>query len=317
MVTTYRLFGFTLASAVPLAGLASGSGRPDLELTSSAAPPADCRGLAPAYVSPYRTARGEPAARLFRLGAGDVLHFPGTADFLVGAGRIVGHAPRGAGPGLGACFLGPVAAYWLERRGLPVLHASAVAIGRTAVGFLAASGGGKSSTAAALVRLGCPLVTDDLLAVERRDGRFLARPGQPEVRMWPDAAAHLLGGWEHLPRVQDGIEKRQVRVGPEGFGTLCDSALPLAGLYLLDRRAAAGGTAEVSDLPRGRAVIELVRHSFAPHLVESVGLQPGRLDLFAELVQRVPVRRLVLPDGMEQLPRALAALLRKLEASAL
>jgi len=60
-------------------------------------------------------------------------------------------------------------------------------------------------------------------------------------------------------------------------------------------------------------VIELVRHSFSPLLVEAAGLQPGRFDLFARLARQVPVRRLSYPTGFDRLPGVAEALLRDLE----
>jgi hypothetical protein len=57
-------------------------------------------------------------------------------------------------------------------------------------------------------------------------------------------------------------------------------------------------------------LIELVRHSFSPHLVQAAGLQPRRLDLFARLVMQVPVRRLRYPSGFERLPEVVERLLK-------
>ena len=77
-------------------------------------------------------------------------------------------------------LLGPVIAYWLERAALPVLHASAVAVGGEAAAFLAGSTGGKSSLAAALVAAGCPLLSDDLVAIEAvPHASFLGRSSYP------------------------------------------------------------------------------------------------------------------------------------------
>ena len=61
------------------------------------------------------------------------------------------------------------------------------------------------------------------------------------------------------------------------------------------------------------AVIELVRHSFAASIVESLRLQPQRLDFFAQLVQQVPMRWLIYPSGFEHLPRVREAILENLK----
>lgn len=205
-------------------------------------------------------------------------------------------------------LLGPVLSFWLERLGIPTLHASAVRLGQGAAGFLSQSGGGKSSLAAAFVQAGAPLLTDDVLPIEEiaESGEtFLARPGYPQMRLEPDGARHLLGRIDGLKPVSPDDTKLHVPIGAEGFGAFHDSPLPLTALYVVER----GGNPGIVPLTRREAVIELVRHSFSPYLVEALGLQPRRLDLFARLVRQVPVLRLSYPSGFEHLPGVVEAVL--------
>jgi len=228
-----------------------------------------------------------------------------------------------------------VLSFWLERQGIPALHASAVLIGGRAVAFLSSNQGGKSGLAATLMQSVHPLLTDDILPVEEQDGVFLGRPGYPTIRMWPDEAACFLGAYEHLPLVHPELTKRRVPVGGDGFGSFCDTSQPLACIYLPDRRDASGAstTPEISAVghpgrhpsqPDGAvpntdveilpvsprdAVIELIRHSFSAHQVEAAGLAPQRLNFFARLAQQVPMRRLIYPAGFEHLPRVREAIL--------
>jgi hypothetical protein len=99
-----------------------------------------------------------------------------------------------------------------------------------------------------------------------------------------------------------------VPVGAGGFGAFQGSTLPLACLYIPERRT--DGPVEIRDIPPREAFLELVRHSFSPHLVQAAGLQAGRADLFARLVGRVPVRRLLYPSGFERLPDTVQEILR-------
>jgi hypothetical protein len=64
-------------------------------------------------------------------------------------------------------------------QGLEVLHASAVARDGAAIAIAGVSGSGKTSLARALVERGAEFLTDDVLALERRDGELLAHPGAP------------------------------------------------------------------------------------------------------------------------------------------
>jgi hypothetical protein len=178
-----------------------------------------------------------------------------------------------------------------------------VSAGGRALAFLSRHGGGKSGLAAAMVQAGCPLLADDMVVLEERDEvRWEVRPAYPEMRMWPDEASHFVGPPEELPRVQADSEKRRVVVGDGGFGTFLDASAPLACIYLASRREETGGVVEIQPVPRSEALIELVRHSFSPRLVEAAGLQPARLDRLARLVRSVPVRRLVYPSGFDRLP---------------
>jgi hypothetical protein len=260
------------------------------------------------YESPFKAPDGASLTCLYRADDREVLRFHEAGDFLVKTDRIEGCVPEAARDLAELRFLGPVLSYWFERRGLPTIHASAVAVDGQGIAFISRHGGGKSGLAAAMVRAGASLLTDDLLVVDEVDGRWEARPAYPEMRMWPDEAAHFAGPPERLPRVQRDSAKRRVTVGGEGFGSFRDASTPLACIYLASRRQETAGGIEVQPVSRSEALIELVRHSFSARLVEAAGLQPARLDRLARLVRRVPVRHLSYPSGFDRLPEVVAIL---------
>ncbi len=316
-MTVHRLFGLAMASDFAFASrLGVGTGPADLTFTCELAPPAGAAASAdfgpPVYASPERTPEGESLAYLFCGGGGDLLRFTGVGDFHLSDGRIDCHLrdPRHAFV-VELRLLGPVLAYWLERAGLPALHASAVVVGGRAAAFLAGREAGKSVLAACFLAAGDPLLTDDVVAVEEgEDGTFRARPGYPQMRLWP-AEAERFGGRGDLPRVHPRYAKRRVPVGPDGFGTFADSAHPLGVLYLPERHGGPGGVRIVAVPPR-EAVIELTRCSFVPRLAAAAGWQARRLATFARLAERVPMRRLRYPAGFERLVEVRAAVLADL-----
>lgn len=311
---TISLFGMNVFTWLPFSiQLPPVTGHADLTCEPSPRPVLPLKGLTPTYKSLYRGQDGESLACLYQLQNHEVLRFPAVADFRLDLNRIDVHIPASGEDLVELRLLGPVLSYWLERRGLPTLHASAVAVDGRAVAFLSNRGGGKTGLAAAFLQAGFPLLTDDVLPVEEVNGTFLARPGYPQMRMWPDEAAHFLSGWESLPLVHSSVSKRRVQVGPigetTGFGTFHDVSLPLSGLYIPERIPE--GSVEIQAVSPRDALIELVRHSFSPHLVQAAGLQPRRLDLLARLVMQVPVRRLRYPSGFERLPEAVDEVLRR------
>lgn len=217
-------------------------------------------------------------------------------------------------------LLGPVLAFWLEVQGHPALHASSVVIDGRAIGLLGTNGAGKTSLAAALVAMGQPLLSDDILVLDAEEGGAVrGRAGYPQMRLWPDQAAHFLPGglaWRQLPRVHPRYSKRRVPVGrpvstaEPGLGSFHAEACPLAALYLLER----GGSerVEITPIAPRDALVELVRHSFSPHLAEAAGLQEDRLARFVRLLGQAPLRRLRYPEGWDRLPVVIEALHRDL-----
>jgi hypothetical protein len=308
----HRLFGVTLGSDVPFGSHLGPEGSPPADLIFRHGPPG---AALPPLPDNARGLYHGINLHLFRASDREVLRILDVADFHLWPDRIVAH-PVDAEPSplLEIHLLGTVLAYWLERQGLVTLHASAVAVGSRAAVFASTHGGGKTGLAAALLQAGCGLLSDDLLPVEEHVGRFLGRPGYPQMRMWPDEAAHFLGRYEHLPAVHPELSKRRVSVGSGGLGTFHASALPLACIYLLERRPE-GEDLDIRAISPRDALIELLRHSFAPRLVEAAGLQTARFDRLARLVLQVPVRRLVYPSGFDRLPRVAEAVRLDLERS--
>lgn len=319
----YHVFGFTLASDYTFAyRLAQGTGLPDVTFERVTAEKArktlpSWHECSPVFVSPYRFTTGEAMSYLYRLPTYDILHFPRNVDLYLGPDHILWHPLNPIHTYMvEPWLLGPGCAFWLERQGIPVLHASAVALDQGAVVFLSSSKGGKSTLAAMLMQAGYPLLTDDVLPIRHIAGRqtadaFWGQPGYPTMRMWPAEAQHFLGGYETLELVHPELSKRRVLVGEDGFGTFCAAPRSLTAIYLPERHDTAtwSNTVNITLLSPRDAVIALVQHSFVPRIAQAVGLQPKRLDFFARLIARVPVYRLQYPSGFAYLPYVRDALL--------
>ena len=209
---------------------------------------------------------------------------------------------------------GPVLALWLEMQVVPALHASAV-VGRAGgvMAFLAYSGSGKSSLVSACLQSGAALLTDDILPLEEQAGRFMGRPGLPQVNMWPDQAAVFIPESEASREPISTASKKKYPVNAIRGGAFCNEQQPLACIYLPERITLSSESAsvEITPVPPVEAVIELMRYSFIPPFIcEEMGWQARRMDFFARLVEKVPVRRLRYPSGFEHLPAVTAAVLR-------
>lgn len=208
-------------------------------------------------------------------------------------------------------LLGTVLAFWLERAGIAALHASAVLIDDTAVAFLAHNTGGKTTLAASFVQAGFPLISDDIVPVERRQDVCLARSAYPSMRMWPEQADYFVGSHEDYEFVHPQLAKRRIPLAGSGLGEFHAGVRPLKRLYL-PVRGAGQRAVRIEPLAPGEALIELIRHSFIAGIVAKLGWQPRRLGFLKHLVQQASVRRLLYPDGYGHLPAVREAILRDL-----
>jgi hypothetical protein len=314
----YSLYGFRLASDFPFANrLAKTTGEPDLTFQLvDAAPMIGLEDDTPVYASsPELDGVEESVLKVYRQGSCHILRITGVVDYYIAPDSILCYLVDPDYEYLAEIhFLGIAFSLWLELRGMPALHASAVVVEDRVVAFLSTNKGGKSSLAATLMQAGYPLVTDDILPLEQYGEKFLGRPGYPQMRMWPDQARYFLGHYEDLGIVHPAYSKRRVPVGTDGLGTFRRESAPLACFYLPERRdpAAWGAGIEITSPPRMEALMSLVGQSFVPHTVEALGLQPHRLGFFARLLSRVPVRRIVYPEGYTHLPQVRRSILRDL-----
>lgn len=282
---TCSAYGLSLRSAVPLPAAAPDGG-----------------GAALVHVHRARlgrvTAELQAASRNAWAGAGEArLRIPGAGTFLVRGGREILFDPdRDADDVLlQLAILGPALAALLQQRGCLVLHASAVGRAGGAAGFVGACGAGKSTMAAALHERGWTLLADDILAVRLEGGAPRVLPGVPQLKLWPDAVTALGGDPDLLPRVDPRYEKR---VRATSADAPARSELPLTRLYILGR----GDVPGIEPLAPPEAFLQLVAHAYgAPWLHASAGADGFRRR--AELVRRVPIRRLRRPPDLRFAPR--------------
>lgn len=297
---------------------------------------------APVHAIGVRADGDAPDISYHRSDRCDVVRVRGVADHFVFDDRIVCHLhePRYAYL-VEIQLLGMVLALWLERRGVPTLHASAVVVEGRAVAFLAAKGGGKTTAATALVRAGHALLADDLLALELEVGRSgegkpLAQPGYPMLRLWPDQAEHFVGRADPGRQVHPAFDKRSVVLdtggedaGGGGFGRFHGEPAPLARVYVPVRAAAvapgrekagerASWPASVAIEPRSpsEALLALVQHSYLGEALDGLGLSATRFARIAEVCRRLEVCTLEYPDGFARLPELVAAVERDVARSA-
>ncbi|MCI0710141.1 MAG: hypothetical protein L0154_08255 [Chloroflexi bacterium] len=245
--------------------------------------------------------------RFYRIGHSDLLRVPEVADFFVEGSHVFWQAASHT-PMVEIFFFGPVCSLLLERHGIPALHASAVSIDGRAVGFLAASHGGKSTLAAHFIQLGYPMITDDVLPVEVTDPEIRVRPGYPQMKLWHEQAIRFCDDPRQLRRLHQNLNKYAVPVS-----NFCSEWLPLDTLYLPERNDNVNEV-RIDPLTPAAATIELMRYAFSAGVMSVLADQRQRWKLFANITRQVGVKRLIYPSGLENLPRVQDAILHDIWA---
>lgn len=307
----YELYGVRLRSAWPFPFETAGStARLEISLESQAS----------SFFKAVRARAGLDGAKdwgVYR-SLGDGTAYVRWAETLEGvvsndgrrvACRRLGNAPPEV---LHGYLLGAVLSFALIRQGIEPLHATVVAVDGRAIAIMGDCGYGKSSLAAAFLRDGHRLLTDDLLVLgTTRDG-LVAHPGAPRIRLFPRMARRMFG-----PRVR-GI--RMNRYTPKVIVPLAASQyharpIPLTSIYVLSppqsRTRSERPTVRRRRLSQRQACIELVRNTYNMTVTDGARLS-RQLALAGDIVRRIPLKRLSYPRVPSMLAAARDAILADL-----
>lgn len=175
-------------------------------------------------------------------------------------------------------------------RGYEPLHASAVEVeSGQALLLMGASGAGKSSVALHLATAGAAFMTDDVSALELRDGAVLIHPGAALASVPADELSRLPPKatlrWARL-----GDQDGEVRVAIAGG---VREARPVAAVYLMMRTEAS--SIAFGPPPSGAAKL-LLGGTFNAYVRDPPRLA-RQLDVVGRLAEAVPVKAVRVPQG--------------------
>ncbi len=296
----YNLYGVRLKSVVPLPGPElAGPGKVMVEFFNGSSSffsrVRHEAGISPGKRDWFQYARF--------LDGSTYLRWSGLFEFLVSAdGRRIAcrELNGGSQESFQTYLLGQVLSFALLKHGVEPLHATTVVIDREAVAFLGDCGYGKSSLGAAFIQAGHRLLTDDLLVLKEKGHGYVACPGPPRIKLFPEVARALL--------------ERQFKATPMNNLTPkliipldCDqsyrTAAPLRAIYVLAPPPASsrGHRISIRRLSPRRAFIVLLKNTFNIAVIE-----PDRLKrqfiLATRLAAKVPVKSLSYPRILARLP---------------
>jgi hypothetical protein len=190
-------------------------------------------------------------------------------------------------------ILGTILTVLLYQRGMLALHGSAVQVGDRAVGVIAPSGTGKSSTAAALYHQGYKLLSDDAIALEFRNGQYYVHPGYPRLKISNEVAAQLDCGEEYL--VEHHPECGEVSF--DATHQFAMEPLPLQQIYVLH----SGEALNVETLSQRDAVFSVMTNSLPTMWLQHHN--PAQFKQATDFVKQVPFYRLTRSQDLGDLPK--------------
>ena len=263
----YAAYDLNISSEIELPGLLSGAAPCDVTVRFGKIPPLS-------VLKDNRTG----ADRVW----GSAL---GRLRFLVEGGTSITvdvEHPLGEGV-VRSVVQGVLIAALLRQRGLLAIHASGVVKNGQAIGFVGASGRGKSTLAELFCQHGYRTLGDDVMAIRVDGGHPVALPGPPLIQLRPEAGAWLRQDFKELSRVHAGSRKS---IRP-AMDVVCARPAPLAKLYVLD--AFEEGESAVVPMAPGEALLALVQHTRAQNLLAAPVYTRANFRQCAEVIRHVPL----------------------------
>jgi hypothetical protein len=309
----YRLYGLSVQTDRAIPGLIPHPlpAPPDVRVTLGGASDG---WFAPApeepwYVSPRLNPADEPSLVVTRRAGGGWfrLRYADGIQFMVSedATRVAAAWPAEWSLEDAAVYLlGAVCGLLLRLRGVPALHASAVALDGAAFAVCGPAGAGKSTTAAALSRRGRAVLTDDVAPLVELGGVLHVQPAYPQLRLWPDVVPVVLGPGARLPPLTPNWDKLFLDLS--GGAAFQPEPLPLRAVYVLGAREPRE-EAGMRPLPPVEAVLTLAANAYLGWFPGAAGAA-RQFQVLSGLVARIPVLAVTPPADPARLPRLAEAL---------
>ena len=251
------------------------------------------------YSSKEFTASGDPTVRLCEVKSRSLyvlLYGDGTKFVIDAAGSRIWASWIGESTFEDTLtyFLGPVLGFVLRLRGVTCLHASAIVVDDVAIALCGPGGAGKSTMAARFSRMEYPVLSDDIVTLDKSGTSFLVQPAPARLRLWPSAVEHFYGDRNALPRLTPSWEKQYLDL--RSRGQFRPDPLPLAAIYLLGNSE----HGEIVESPRSHCMIQLVGNVYVNYLLPRRFRQQDFVRI-ADVVHAVPVRQVNVRDDFTAL----------------
>lgn len=264
---SYRYSGLCLSSNIRLPELEPSAGVPQISYTWNTEPGALGSGsyrTDPVWYQEWTLPSGRKHLSIGKVDGTYLFRFWDNADFFVVPGEVQVHGypvSNVPAPTMRHLLLDQVLPSLLGRYNRKAIHASAVSSEHGVMAFLGASGYGKSSLAASLVRRGFTLVADDCLVLHREDQRIFASVAYPGVRLVPEAIQSLVP--TPGPTLEVAHYSQKWRLPGEQAGPFAQAPQPLTHLFILGDPDNSGEDIQIVPITARDAFVALRGSTFS------------------------------------------------------
>jgi len=310
----YRLYGLVISSDDMLPGVPSAAETEvDAWIRSVSFPkplvlPSD-------WFMKWHLPEGELWLSFAKIDGGYLLRFNELADFFIkNDGKEIfcmpGHDVRS--DTIQHLLFDQVIPLVINLKGGEALHVSAVLTPKGVVAFAGPAGTGKSTVTGSLLNVGYSLLSDDCLALLKKDDGIYGVPAYPGLRLWGDARGYLFGDNGGHKSVAHYTGKRRIDIESKP-GAYCAKPQPLKRLYdIADPFDAEGKTNIVIEPLSARdSFMSFVRCAFRLDITDRDMLK-RQFHFLKQVASTVSVRRLIFPRDFNLLPAVREAIIKDL-----
>lgn len=297
-VRDYRVFGLKVRSEIELPELFTdeSDAAPDIAIS----------------IGDLRGASHEPGLHADE--AGLVLVVPGVGRFRIASGESIVVEPAAGVPerNVRLFLLGSAFGALLHQRGFLPLHANAVEVDGKAAAFMGPSGSGKSTLASWFHDRGFAILADDVCVVRfDAEGRPIAYPGLPRLRLWDDAleaTGRRVGEYPRSFLGEDDFRKYDVSIRANA----ARSPRELGAVFILAKGDQVA-LERVSGIEAAQAIFD---NTYRGAFLDQVDGHHAHWTAAVELVRKVPLFRLARAWNIERLDEQCAFILEAVRETA-
>jgi hypothetical protein len=203
--------------------------------------------------------------------------------------------------------------YWLEKQGIPCIHANAVSFNDQAYLIIAPSRTGKSTLTTELLNHGFQLMTDDMAAIHpTTKNEYTIYPSWPKVRLWPDTLESAEKTWAKTTldaakpqitnsKVHQKFAKAEIDLCQVSDNIWQQTPCSLKAIYYLDRQEHTNHICKITQLHASQSLMLLLQNSILANAYTSMGVEQKRLAYLAEMLTHIPLFKMTYKSGLDNL----------------